>query len=285
MFTLNCKGKIVVIDEPVVMGIINLTPDSFFSGSRHSTIEDVLSQAGRMLQDGAKILDLGGQSTKPGSVRISVEEELNRVIPPLQAMMARFPDALISIDTYNSEVARNAIDCGASIINDVSFGELDPNMLEVAASLHVPYIGMHMKGSPENMQKNSKYDNVVSEVIDYLAQKAEMCKQKGIIDLIIDPGFGFGKTLAHNYELLYHLKVLKILEKPLLCGVSRKSMVQKVLNTDADHSLNGTTVLHTIALLNGASILRAHDVKEAVEAVKLVNAYKNAAPNQSGIKN
>jgi len=268
----------VVFDKPVVMGIINLTPDSFYSGSRHSTIEDVLSQAGSMLQDGAAIIDIGGQSTKPGSDAISVEEELNRVIPPLEAIINCFPEALISIDTYNSKVALNAINSGASIINDVSFGELDLNMLDVASSLHVPYIGMHMKGNPKNMQQNPQYGNVVSEVLDYLVQKVEICKQKGIIDLIIDPGFGFGKTLAHNYELLYNLKALKILEKPLLCGVSRKSMVQKVLNTDADHSLNGTTVLHTIALLNGASILRAHDVKEAVEAVKLVNTYKNAAP-------
>ena len=260
------------------MGIINLTPDSFYSGSRHSNIEDVLSQAGKMLQDGAAILDIGGQSTKPGSDAISVEEELNRVIPPLEAIINCFPEALISIDTYNSEVARNAINSGASIINDVSFGELDFNMLDVAGSLHVPYIGMHMKGNPKNMQQNPQYGNVVSEVLDYLVQKVEICKQKGINDLIIDPGFGFGKTLAHNYELLYNLKAFKILEKPLLCGVSRKSMVQKVLNTDAEHSLNGTTVLHTIALLNGASILRAHDVKEAVEAVKLVNTYKNAAP-------
>ncbi len=268
----------VVFDKPVVMGIINLTPDSFYSGSRHSTIEDVLSHAGRMLQDGAAILDIGGQSTKPGSDAISVEDELNRVIPPLEAIINCFPEALISIDTYNSEVALNAINSGASIINDVSFGELDLNMLDVASSLYVPYIGMHMKGNPKNMQQNPQYGNVVSEVLDYLVQKVEICEQKGIIDLIIDPGFGFGKTLAHNYELLYNLKALKILEKPLLCGVSRKSMVQKVLNTDADHSLNGTTVLHTIALLNGASILRAHDVKEAVEAVKLVNTYKNAAP-------
>jgi dihydropteroate synthase len=278
MYTLNCKGKPLVIENPLLMGIINITPDSFFTGSRFSTIETVLKQAELILHQGAAIIDIGGQSTRPGSTRLSTDEELKRVLPVLEALVVKFPDSIISIDTYNSEVALQAVKCGASIINDVSFGALDNNMLDVAASLKVPYIGMHMKGNPESMQDKPEYQNVVSEVLDYFIQKAEECKLKGIHDLIIDPGFGFGKSINNNYELLYHLKAFKMLEKPILCGVSRKSMIYKVLDTNADNALNGTTVLNTMALMNGASILRVHDVGEAMEAVKLVNAYKNAAP-------
>lgn len=277
MYTLNCKGKPLVFEYPLVMGIINVTPDSFFSGSRFSTKDAVLTQAELLLQQGASIIDVGGQSTQPGSKRLTTEEELKRVLPIVEALTLKFPDSLLSIDTYKSEIALRAVECGAAIINDISFGQLDDNMLDVAASLQVPYIGMHMKGTPENMQHNPVYKHVVSEVLDYFIQKAEQCRKKGITDLIIDPGFGFGKSMKHNYELLYHLKVFQMLEKPLLCGVSRKSMVYKLLDTNADNALNGTTVLNTMALLNGASILRVHDVGEAIETIKLVDAYKNAA--------
>ncbi len=250
MFTLNCKGRLLVIDEPIVMGIINVTPDSFYTGSRQSGIDAVLKQADKMLTEGAMILDIGGQSTRPGSEAIGVVTELQRVIPAIEAVAA-----------------------GACIVNDVSSGEMDFQMIETVASLRVPYITMHMKGTPATMQQHARYENVTREVLDFFIRKTEQCRLAGINDVIIDPGFGFAKTIQHNFKLLKDLGAFKMLQKPVLAGLSRKATIYKTLGTSADEALNGTTVLNTIALLNGANILRVHDVKEAKEAVKLIGAY------------
>jgi dihydropteroate synthase len=273
MFTLNCKGNIVVIDQPLVMGIINATPDSFYKGNID---EDMLQLAATMIADGAAMLDIGGQSTKPGSARISTQEELNRVVPVITAIHQAFPDTIISIDTYNSKVATAAVKAGASIVNDISGGDMDTAMLDTVAELQVPYVCMHMQGTPDNMQLNPTYGDVVTEVLDYCMAKITQCKQAGITDIIIDPGFGFGKTISQNFSLLKKMRAFELLQVPLLAGLSRKSTIYKTLNTTADKALNGTTVLNTIALLNGASILRVHDVKEAAEAITLYMAYKKA---------
>jgi dihydropteroate synthase len=272
MFTLNCRGRLLALDTPIVMGIINVTPDSFYSGSRVFAIEDVLNQAEKMIADGATFLDIGGQSTRPGSADIGTEEELNRVIPAIKTVHEHFPEIIISIDTYRSEVAKEAVAAGASIINDISGGSLDENMLATVGKLNVPYVCMHMKGTPQNMQQHAQYENVTREVLDYFIKKIEDCRLAGVNDLIIDPGFGFAKTIKHNFQLLKSLEVFKILERPLLVGVSRKSTIYKTLGITAEDALNGTTVLNTAALLKGAHILRVHDVKEAVEAVKLVSS-------------
>lgn len=273
MFTLNCKGKLLVLDSPVVMGIINATPDSFYKGNIN---EDMVALAGKMLADGATILDVGGQSTKPGSERISVDEELNRVLPVIQSISKAFPEAIISIDTYSSIVARAAVDAGASIVNDVSAGNMDAQLLHTVAGLQVPYVCMHMQGTPDSMQKDPHYNDIAKEVLDFFIAKTNQCKNAGIADIIIDPGFGFGKTIAHNFSLLKKMTVLQQLRYPVLAGISRKSTIYKTLQTTADNALNGTTVLNTMALLNGANILRVHDVKEATEAITLFNAYKKA---------
>jgi dihydropteroate synthase len=273
MFTLNCKGKLLMLDQPVVMGIINATPDSFYKGNIN---EDMIALAAKMLADGATILDIGGQSTKPGSERISVDEELNRVIPVIATISKKFPDAIISIDTYSSTVALAAVQAGACIVNDVSAGNMDAQMLPAVAHLQVPYVCMHMQGTPETMQKDPHYDDVAKEVLDFFIAKTDQCKKAGITDIIIDPGFGFGKTIAHNFSLLKKMAVLQQLNLPLLAGISRKGTIYKTLGITAADALNGTTVLNTIALMNGASILRVHDVKEAKEAVTLFTAYKKA---------
>ncbi len=270
MFTLNCKGRLLVIDKPIVMGIINVTPDSFYSGSRKMIIDDVLQQAEKMLTEGAGILDLGGQSTRPGSEDIGLQGELARVIPAIEAIHHRFPQSFISVDTYYSKIALEAVNVGASIINDISAGSLDEEMISTVASLQVPYIAMHIKGTPNTMQQQAKYEDVTLEVLDYFIKKTEECSQAGMKDVIADVGFGFAKTIAHNFTLLKNLSIFKMLQKPLLVGLSRKSTVYKTLATTPEKALNGTTVLNTIALLNGANILRVHDVKEAMEAVKLV---------------
>jgi dihydropteroate synthase len=275
MFTLNCKGRLLVIDQPVVMGILNTTPDSFYSGSRVSA-SGILSRAEQMLKEGAAILDIGGQSTRPGSEQVGPDEELKRAIPAIEAISKSFPGAIISIDTYHSKVAREAVDAGAGIVNDISGGDLDKDMIRVVAALKVPYICMHTKGTPGTMQQLAKYDDVTKEVLDHFIAKTDECKQAGINDVIVDPGFGFAKTIPHNFRLLRQLAVLKILDKPILVGLSRKSTVYKTLNITADEALNGSTVVHTMALLNGANILRVHDVKEAVEAVELYKAYLEA---------
>lgn len=278
MYTLNCKGKLLVIDQPIVMGIINVTPDSFFEGHSPLGLEGIVTLAGKMIDDGAIILDIGGQSTRPGSERIKADREIDRVVPVIEAILSKYPDTIISIDTYQSRVAEIAVNAGASIVNDISAGEMDKEMIGMVASLRVPYICMHIKGTPETMQKDIHYDNVVKEVLDYFIFKIAACKAAGILDIIIDPGFGFGKTIAHNFRLLQQLEIFKLLEKPVLVGISRKSTIYKTLGISANEALNGTTVLNTIALLNGAAILRVHDVKEAKEAIALIGSLNAAQP-------
>ena len=274
MFTLNCRGRLLIVDKPLLMGIINVTPDSFFAGSRKEETDAVLRQAEQMLKDGATILDIGGQSTRPGSERLTVADELKRVIEPIKAIHQNFPEAFISIDTYYSTVAKEAVAAGASIINDISAGTMDEKMIETVAALKVPYVLMHMQGTPQTMQQHPQYENVTKEVLDFFIRKKDELHKAGITDIIIDPGFGFGKTIAHNFELLRNLPVFKMLDCPLLFGISRKSTIYKTLGITVEEALNGTTVLNTIGLMNGASILRVHDVKEAAEAVKLFNAYR-----------
>jgi dihydropteroate synthase len=276
MFTLNCKGKLLTIEQPLVMGIINATPDSFYKGDLPAGLEEIVVQVGKMTSEGASIIDIGGQSTRPGSERISASEEIQRVIPVIDSILTTYPQTIISIDTYHSEVALAAIKAGASIVNDISAGSLDPEMIHCVSSLKVPYICMHMKGSPEHMQNNPTYDDLIKEVLDFFIDKIEQCKKAGIKDIIIDPGFGFGKTIQQNFILLKQLSVFKMLDKPILAGLSRKSMVYKTLNVDVTAALNGSTVLHTIALQQGASILRVHDVKEAMQAVTLFTAFDKA---------
>ncbi|UAY50918.1 dihydropteroate synthase [Ferruginibacter albus] len=277
MYTLNCKGKLLVIESPLVMGILNITPDSFYEGYLDKELPAIVSLAEEMISAGADILDIGGQSTRPGSVRISAEEELDRILPVIQAILKKMPSAIISVDTYYSRVAEAAIENGASIINDISAGNMDSKMIATVASLQIPYICMHMKGSPDTMQNGPRYENVVTEVLDFFIDKIAECKNAGINDVIIDPGFGFGKTIAHNFILLKYLHTFSMLEKPILAGISRKSTVYKTLGTTANEALNGTTVLNTIALLNGASIVRVHDVKEAKEAIKLIRTYNESS--------
>lgn len=275
MFTLNCKGRLLVVDKPLVMGIINTTPDSFYEGSRFMDMQDILRQIEMMLQDGADILDIGGQSTRPGSSQVGVAEEIERVIPVIETIALHFPDAIISIDTYHAQVAQKAIEAGASIVNDISGGDLDKAMLETVGALGVPYVCMHTKGTPENMQKQAVYDDLTREVLDHFIRKIDQCRKAGIKDVIIDPGFGFAKTIRHNFELLRNLGSLQMLDCPIMVGLSRKSTIYKTLGTDAAGALNGTTVMNTIAILNGANILRVHDVKEAVEARALILEYNH----------
>jgi len=272
MFTLNCKGRLLVVDKPLVMGIINATPDSFYDGSRFSRVDQAIAIAEKMLNDGADILDIGGQSTRPGSEQISADEEIGRVVPAIKAITEKFKNVFISIDTYYSKVAKAAIEAGASIVNDISSGSIDDKMIGTVADLKVPYVLMHMKGTPQTMQQNADYENVTREVLDFFIAKTHELKQAGVLDVIIDPGFGFAKKIEHNFELLKNLSVFKMLDKPILLGISRKSTIYKTLGKTADEALNGTTALNTIGLMNGASILRVHDVKEAKEAVTLFSA-------------
>jgi dihydropteroate synthase len=277
MFTLNCKGKFLMLTRPLVMGIINATPDSFYK--EHSTPGHAaaFALAEKMIRDGADILDIGGQSTRPGSERISAAEEIQRVLPLVQQIRDQYPNTLMSVDTYHARVAEAAVLAGATIVNDISGGDMDPGMISMVAGLKVPYICMHMKGTPENMQKEPQYNDVVSEVLDYFINKIAVCKEAGIHDVIIDPGFGFGKTIAHNLTLLKSLPVFRILERPILAAISRKGTIYKTLGSTPAEALNGTTVLNTLAIKNGASLLRVHDVKEAREVITLLEAYE-AAP-------
>ena len=274
MFTLNCKGRLLVVDKPVVMGIINITPDSFYAGSQKASVDEALQVAENMLDDGAAVLDIGGQSTRPGSVRISAGEEIDRTLPVIEAIHKNFPQAFVSVDTYSSAVAGHAVAAGACIVNDISGGTMDEDMLSTVGGLHVPYICMHIKGTPETMQKNPTYENVTREVLDFFIPQLEKCRLQNIHDVIIDPGFGFGKTARHNFQLLKDLASFKMLGKPILAGLSRKATIYKTLDITAEEALNGTTVLNTIALLNGANLLRVHDVKEAMQAIELVEAYR-----------
>lgn len=269
MFTLNCMGRLLVVDKPLVMGIINATPDSFFGGSRFSEADEIVAKVEKMLNDGADLIDIGGQSTRPGSELISPDEEIKRVVPAIKAIIQKFPDTFISIDTFYSKVATAAVNSGAAIVNDISAGSMDKHMIETVAQLKAPYILMHMKGTPQTMQQNAVYENVNREVLDFFIAKTNELRKAGVLDIIIDPGFGFGKTIDHNFELLKNLSVFRMLDKPILVGISRKSTIYKTLGVNPDEALNGTSVLNTIALMNGASVLRVHDVKEAKEAVTL----------------
>lgn len=257
------------------MGILNVTPDSFFVDSRHKITDDLLLSCEKMLTDGADILDIGGVSTRPGASAVGEEEELARVIPAIDAIAKRFPETIISIDTYRAKVAQEAVHSGASIINDISAGKLDEAMYTTVAQLQVPYILMHMQGTPDTMQQDTQYGNVVLEVLDNLVAEVAKLRALGIKDIILDPGFGFGKTVEHNFQLLQGLESLKITGLPVLAGLSRKSMICRTLGIKPEDALNGTTALNMVALMKGAKILRVHDVKEAVECVRLVGQFKN----------
>ena len=270
--TINCKGKLIDLSSPKVMGILNITPDSFYDGGKYSNDTTILKHVELMLNEGTTFIDIGAYSSRPGAAHVSEKEELNRVLPILDLVLKSFPETLISIDTFRSNIAKQTIEAGAALINDISAGKLDENMLPTVAELHVPYIMMHMKSTPQTMQQNTQYENLVKEVLFYFSERTALAKSLGIVDLIIDPGFGFAKTLEQNYELLNNLELFKMIENPLLVGVSRKSMIYKKLGTTANEALNGTTVLNTIALQKGASILRVHDVKEAMETIKLVES-------------
>lgn len=272
MFTLNCNGRLLVIDRPLVMGIINSTPDSFYAGSRFTGTDAALAQCEKMLREGAAIIDIGGQSTRPGSKRVSAEEERRRVIGSIEAIHKNFPEAFISADTYYGAVAREAVAAGASLINDISAGSLDKELIPAVASLGVPYVLMHMRGTPETMHQAPQYENVITEVLDFFIRETALLQKAGIKDILIDPGFGFGKSIARNFELLRNLSVFTMLDRPVLLGVSRKSTIYKTLHITPEETLNGTTVLNTIGLMNGAMILRVHDVKEAKEAIRLTEA-------------
>jgi len=276
MFTLNCKGKLVLIEKPLVMGILNITSDSFYAGSRLQNMDAISMKADQMIAEGADILDIGGQSTRPGSERISSNEEMERVLPVIEMLIKKSGTILLSIDTYHAEVAKEAVHAGATIVNDISAGEMDKNMLKIVGSLEVPYICMHMKGVPETMHQTIQHENIIKEVLDFFINKINECRLAGIKDVILDPGFGFGKTAQHNFLLLKNISAFKMTGNPVLAGISRKSIIYKTLNTGAEDSLNGTTVLNSFALQNGADILRVHDVKEAREAVTLFEAYAKA---------
>lgn len=276
MYTLNCKGRLLLIEKPVVMGILNITPDSFYSGSRLQQMKEIVQKAEQMINEGATILDIGGQSTRPGSVRLTAAEELNRVLPVIQEIKQRFPDSFLSIDTYHAVVAKETVTAGVDMVNDISAGNMDTQMLLTVAALQVPFIAMHMQGTPETMQHNPQYKDVTLEVVDYFIQKISACKAAGIKDLIIDPGFGFGKTIAHNFQLLKQLEALQMFHVPVLAGLSRKSTIWKTLHITTEEALNGTTVLNTIAITKGASILRVHDVKEAMQVIQLYEACSKA---------
>ena len=274
MFTLNCKGKLLIIERPVVMGIINTTPDSFYSGSRTNAVDEILFRAEEMIGKGATILDIGGQSTRPKSEQITAEDELQRVLPAIEAVHKKFPDQIISIDTFYSRVAKEAVHAGAGIVNDVSADVMDADLLSTVAGLRVPYVLMHMLDRPQTMQQNPEYKNVTLDVFDFLNFKIAELTHLGIHDIIIDVGFGFGKTASHNFQLLRDLPFFQQLNKPVMVGLSRKATIYKTLGITPEEALNGTTVMHTIALMNGANILRVHDVKEAMQAVQLYMEYK-----------
>jgi dihydropteroate synthase len=272
MYTLNLRGRLFVIDRPQVMGILNITPDSFFAGSRTPSVQESVERAGRMLEQGAAILDIGGQSTRPGSTRIDAAEEAARVLPVIEAIVRAFPAAVLSIDTYHASVAEAAVKVGASIVNDISGGHMDTAMLPTVGGLGVPYVCMHMQGVPETMQETPEYAEVTRDVLDYFIRRVADCRAAGIRDIILDPGFGFGKTMSHNFELFRNMEALHMAGLPLLIGWSRKSTIWKTLGISAAESLNGTTVMHTLAVIRGAAILRVHDVREAVEVVNLLEA-------------
>ncbi|NJW53767.1 dihydropteroate synthase [Salinimicrobium oceani] len=272
---INCKGRLIDFTTPKVMGILNLTPDSFFDGGSRKSKEEHLFHAEEMLQEGADFIDVGAYSSRPGAVDISEAEELKRLLPVVESLVKEFPEVLLSVDTFRSEVAKRAVEAGAAMINDISAGNLDEKMLQTVANLQVPYIMMHMRGTPQTMKGLNEYEDLVQDILFYFSQKIREARAAGINDLIIDPGFGFSKNIRHNFELLSKSDLFKNLELPVLAGLSRKSLIYKTFDSTPDEALNGTTVLNTIALMKGANILRVHDVKEAVECVKLVEQLKN----------
>jgi len=267
--TINCHGRLLDMNTPLVMGVINVNEDSFYAESRAFSTELVIEKATQMLDEGASILDLGAMSSRPGATIIDVETEIQRLIPVIQALVHKFPEVIISIDTMHSSVAKVCVESGAAMINDISAGNYDAQMMETVADLAVPYIMMHMQGLPSDMQLNPSYDQVVLDILKYFVKKVHLAKSLGIKDIIIDPGFGFGKSLDHNYELMRSLEQFLMFDCPVLVGISRKSMIYKLLNIEASEALNGSTSLHMFALQKGAKILRVHDVKEAIECVKI----------------
>ena len=273
--TINCKGNLIDCNIPKVMGILNVTPNSFFDGGKHSDAEAILFQVEKMLQEGTTFIDVGGYSSKPNAEFVSEQEELNRVLPIVQLILNRFPETLLSIDTFRSSVAKACLENGAAMINDISAGKLDDKMLETIANFQVPYCMMHLRGTPETMQTLTNYDAIVKEMLFYFSERVAVARALGINDLILDPGFGFAKTTEQNFEVLQKLELFQTFELPILVGFSRKSMIYKILNSNASEALNGTTVLNTLALSKGAKILRVHDVKEAVECVKLYEKTSN----------
>jgi len=268
---INCKGKLIDLSRPKIMGILNVTPDSFYDGGQYTSEKDILLKVEKMLKDGATFIDVGAYSSRPNAKDVSVEQELYRSLKAINSITKKFPETLISVDTFRSKVAQEAVAAGACMINDISGGSLDNNMFQTVASLQVPYILMHMQGTPQDMQNNPYYEDIIFEIRTYFSEKIKQLRQLGLNDIILDVGFGFGKTIEHNYELLKNLDLFNIFDMPLLAGLSRKSMLYKVLDTDAKKALNATSVANTIALQNGASILRVHDVKEAYETIQIVN--------------
>ncbi|MGY5353068.1 dihydropteroate synthase [Wenyingzhuangia sp. IMCC45533] len=273
--SINCKGKLIDLSTPKVMGVLNITPDSFFDGGMYKDEPSILAQVSKMLADGATFIDVGAYSSRPGALHVTEEEELSRILPVIDLLISNFSEMMISVDTFRSNVAKACIDAGASMINDISGGDLDANMFETVAQLQVPYIMMHMQGTPQDMQNAPAYKNVVTEVFYELSKKVDRLQELHVHDVILDVGFGFGKTVAHNYELLKNLDYFQQMELPVLTGVSRKSMLYKPLNITPDEALNATTVANTIALQKGTQILRVHDVKQAVEVVKIIDLLKN----------
>ena len=275
---MNVNGKLMDLSYPQVMGILNVTPDSFYAGSRQQTEKDIINRASQILDEGASIIDIGAYSSRPDAENISPEEEMRRLRNGLEIINRQYPGSVLSVDTFRADVARMCVEeYGAAIINDISAGEMDPQMFGTIARLGVPYIIMHMQGTPQNMQMNPHYDHLLKEIFYYFSEKVQKLRDLGVKDIVLDPGFGFGKTLEHNYQLMNHLEGFSLFELPLLVGVSRKSMIYKLLGGTPDDALNGTTVLHTISLLKGADILRVHDVKAAVETVKIVQKMKASA--------
>lgn len=269
--TINCKGSLIDLSHPKVMGILNVTPDSFFDGGNYKSDSEILEKANRMLSEGATFIDLGGYSSRPGAEFVPEDEEIMRLLPTIEILLKEFPDVLLSIDTFRSNVAKACVENGAAIINDISAGFLDPEMLKTVAELQVPYIMMHMRGEPKTMQQFTEYGDLVKDILFYFSERVSEARRLGINDIVIDPGFGFSKTLAQNYELLHGLEHFRIAESPILVGISRKSMIYRLLGSKAEEALNGTTVLNTIALSKGADILRVHDVKEAMECIRIVS--------------
>lgn len=281
MYTLNCSGRLLKLDNPVVMGIINATPDSFFADSRVSLVEAGVAKAVAMDDAGATFLDIGGQSTRPGAAKVSPGEEADRVLPLIAAVKTALPHCFISVDTFYASVARQAVEAGACMVNDVSGGLADADMLPVVGAMGVPYVCMHMRGTPQNMQQLTEYDDVVTDVLDYFISRIGRCRAAGIKDVVADVGIGFSKTITQNFTLLRHLDTFHVLGVPLLIGVSRKSLIYRSLNIRPEEALNGSTVLHTVALQNGAHILRTHDVKEAVETIELLRMVQQPEPHMA----